>query len=253
MRTLFLSHGAPDLLISETPARRFLEGLAESLPPPKFVAVASAHWVTRTPVVDVSARPTTIHDFSGFGAELERFAYPARGAPDAARRAIALLRAAGIECGERERGLDHGAWVPLALIWPHADVPVFQISLQPALGAEHHLKLGRALAPLGADGGLLIGSGGAVHNLGEIGTDDAAFAREFDEWLLKRAEAGDADALVKFATEGPEAARSHPTDEHFLPLLVALGAAGQGAKGRVLHRSFTYGTLSMASFEFGGG
>jgi 4,5-DOPA dioxygenase extradiol len=202
------------------------------------------------PVVDVSARPTTIHDFSGFGAEFERFTYPARGAPEAARRAIALLRANGIECGERERGLDHGAWVPLALIWPRADVPVFQLSLQPALGAEHHLKLGRALEPLGAEGGLVIGSGGAVHNLGEIGADDVGFAREFDEWLVKCVEAGDADSLVHYNTKAPQAARAHPSDDHFLPLLVALGAAGDKARGGVLHRSFTYGTLSMAAFEF---
>jgi 4,5-DOPA dioxygenase extradiol len=248
--TLFISHGAPDLLISEAPARRFLEGLAESLPRPEFVAVASAHWLTRTPAVDVSARPATLHDFAGFGAELERFRYAARGAPAAARRALELLRANGFECGERERGLDHGAWVPLALLWPRADVPVFQVSLQPGLGAEHHFKLGRALEPLTGEGGLVIGSGGATHNLTELGGTDPGFAREFDEWLVKCVEAGDADSLVDYDTKAPQAARAHPSDDHFLPLLVALGAAGEKAQGRVLHRSFTYGTLSMAAFEF---
>jgi 4,5-DOPA dioxygenase extradiol len=248
--TLFVSHGAPDLLTSEAPARLFLEGLAASLPQPRFVVMASAHWLTRAPAVDVSTRPATLHDFVGFGVDLERVKYPARGAPEEARRAKELLRAGNLECAERERGLDHGAWVPMALLWPRADVPVFQISLQPGLGAEHHFKLGRLLAPLTQDGGMVIGSGSATHNLSEIGGDDPGFAHEFEAWLVKTAEAGDFEALEDYAKRAPQAARAHPTEDHYLPLLVALGAAGEGARGRALHRSFTYGTLSMATFEF---
>ncbi len=248
--TLFLSHGAPDLLTSEASARHFLENVADLVPAPKFVAVASAHWCTQKAAVDVSVKPATIHDFVGFGVELEHVKYPARGAPDAAKKAVALLRAAGIPCDERERGLDHGAWVPLALIWPHADVPVFQVSLSPGQGPAYHLDLGRALAPLAAGGGLVVGSGGAVHNLGSLGTRDAPWARAFDDWLVAAVEAGDEDALVNWRENAPDARLAHPTDEHYLPLLVAFGAAGQGARGRPMHRSWTYGTLSMTAFTF---
>jgi len=248
--TLFLSHGAPDLLTSEAPARHFLENLADQLPAPRFIVVASAHWCTQRPSVDVSARPTTIHDFVGFGVELERLNYPARGAPEQARRAVELLRAHGIECSERERGLDHGAWVPLSLVWPRADVPVFQVSLSPGMGVPHHFELGSALAPLAAEGGLVIGSGGAVHNLNELGASDAGFATRFEDWLIEAAEAGDKDGLLSFATRAPEARHAHPTNEHLLPLLFAFGAAGDGARGRTLHRTFTHDTLSMLAFAF---
>jgi 4,5-DOPA dioxygenase extradiol len=140
--------------------------------------------------------------------------------------------------------------VPLTLAWPHADVPVFQVSLSPGLGPAHHLALGRALAPLAAEGGLVLGSGGAVHNLGSIGAKDAPWARAFDDWLVTVVESGDEEELVDFRKHAPDAALAHPTDEHYLPLLVALGAAGEGSRGRTLHRSFTYGTLSMTSFMF---
>jgi 4,5-DOPA dioxygenase extradiol len=246
--TLFLSHGAPDLLTSEAAARNFLEGLSELVSAPRFIVVASAHWCTLRPAVDVSAKPATLHDFFGFGVELERVMYPARGSPDAARKAVALLRERDFPCDERERGLDHGAWVPLVLAWPRADVPVFQVSISPGLGPAHHLALGRALAPLASAGGLVIGSGGAVHNLGELGTKDAPWARAFDDWLVAAVEAGNEEALVAWRENAPDAALAHPTDEHYLPLLVALGAAGPGARGRPLHRSFTYGTLSMTAF-----
>ena len=246
--TLFLSHGAPDLVTSEDAARNFLEGLSELVSAPRFIVVASAHWCTQRPAVDVSAKPATLHDFFGFGVELERVMYPARGAPDAARNAVALLRERGLSCDERERGLDHGAWVPLVLAWPRADVPVFQVSLSPGLGPAHHLALGRALATLAAAGGLVIGSGGAVHNLSELGTKDAPWARAFDDWLVAAVEAGNEEALVAWRENAPDAALAHPTDDHYLPLLVAFGAAGENARGRPLHRSFTYGTLSMTAF-----
>jgi 4,5-DOPA dioxygenase extradiol len=248
--TLFLSHGAPDLLTSEAPARHFLENLADQLPAPRFIALISAHWCTQRPSVDVSARPATIHDFVGFGVELDRLSYPARGAPDDARRAVELIRAAGMECNERERGLDHGAWVPLSLIWPRADIPVFQVALSPGMGIEHHFELGRALAPLAADGGLVVGTGGAVHNLSEMGEVEAPWAARFEEWLVAAAEAGDEAALRAYRTKAPDAQLAHPTPEHLLPLFVALAAAGDGAKGRTLHKSWTHGTLSMASFAF---
>ena len=168
----------------------------------------------------------------------------ARGAPEATRNAVALLREHGLSCDERERGLDHGAWVPLVLAWPRADVPVFQVSLSPGLGPAHHLALGRALAPLAAAGGLVIGSGGAVHNLGELGTKDAPWARAFDDWLVAAVEAGNEEALVAWRENAPDARLAHPTDEHYFPLLVALGAAGKNARGRSAGGSVEIGRAS---------
>jgi 4,5-DOPA dioxygenase extradiol len=253
MPTLFISHGAPSLVLEHGAARDFLAHLASALPRPRAIVVASAHWLTRTPTVDSSARPATIHDFSGFPAELEEMRYPAAGSPELAREIAALLQADGLGCTLAERGLDHGAWSPLILIYPLADIPVLQLSLQPSLGPAHHLRLGRCLARLPATGVLVLGSGGATHNLGTLsmGRQTApAWATEFDAWLADAATRGDADALVDYQRQAPHASQNHPTPEHYLPLLVALGAAGVGAHGRTLHRSMSYGTLSMATFAF---
>jgi 4,5-DOPA dioxygenase extradiol len=256
--TLFISHGAPSLMLEEVAARDFLNGLAAdlatTLPRPRAIVVASAHWVTDAPVVDTSLRPRTIHDFSGFPAELYAMRYPAPGAPELAARIQELLRAGGLPCRGEERGLDHGAWVPLSLAYPAADVPVLQISLQPQLGADHHLRLGGLLAPLRHEGVLVIGSGSATHNLRELapGAPVPDWAARFDDWLATAVAAGDGAALTGYLQAAPAARRNHPSAEHFLPLLVAFGAAGPGARGRTLHRSFTYGSLSMATFAFGG-
>ena len=250
--TLFVSHGAPSLVLEEVPARDFLAGLAATLPRPRAIVVASAHWLTDAPTVDTVLRPSTIHDFSGFPPELYAMRYAAPGAPELATRIRALLAAGDMACTGAERGLDHGAWVPLTLLYPQADVPVLQVSLQPQLGPAHHLKLGRLLEPLRHDGVLVIGSGSATHNLRELapGGSTPAWAREFDDWLHAAITAGDDGALVDYLRVAPSARRNHPTAEHYLPLLVALGAAGLGARGRALHRSFTYGSLSMADYAF---
>jgi len=251
--TLFISHGAPSLVLEDVPARDFLAGLAATLPRPRAIVVASAHWLTNEPTVDTSARPRTIHDFSGFPAEMYQMRYTAPGSPELATRIQELLRAGGLACRGEERGLDHGAWVPLTLVYPQADVPVLQVSLQPQLGAAHHLRLGELLAPLRHEGVLVIGSGSATHNLRELapGAPTPAWAADFAAWLTAAVVAGDATALTDYLRVAPAAQRNHPTAEHYLPLLVALGAAGPRARGRALHGSFTYGSLSMAMFAFG--
>jgi len=253
MPTLFVSHGAPSLVLEQEPARDFLAGLASQLPRPTAIVVASAHWETQAPMVDRSARPATIHDFSGFPPELYAMRYPATGSPALAERIAALVSAAGMACHSVERGLDHGAWSPLTLIYPHAEVPVLQLALQPALGPAHHFALGRALAALPGEGVLVLGSGGATHNLGALrwgGGPTPAWASQFDDWLAGAALRGDGEALVDYQRQAPQARQNHPTAEHYLPILVALGAAGAGARGRALHRSFTYGSLSMATYAF---
>lgn len=252
---IFVSHGSPMLMFEPVQARDFLSGLGRELGRPKAIVAVSAHWETAAPRASVATHPPTIHDFGGFPDELYQVQYPAPGAPDAARRAVELLGQAGISASaDPARGLDHGAWVPLALMYPDADIPVAQLSIQTPLGPAHHVAVGRALAPLRAEDVLVFATGGATHNLMmmERGRHDAAppWAQAFDDWLAARLEAGDEANLVNYRSQAPYAREAHPRDEHLLPVFVAFGAGGPGSKGRPLHRSFTHGSLSMAAFAF---
>jgi 4,5-DOPA dioxygenase extradiol len=254
---IFVSHGSPTLPLDDVPARAFLKGLGASLPRPKAILVASAHWETKAPAVSLAKTPATVHDFYGFPEPLYALSYPAPGAPDIAAKAVALLAAAGFAAeGDPAQGLDHGAWVPLMLAWPDADIPVAQVAIQPQLGPAHHVALGRALAPLRDEGVLIVGSGGMVHNLRSLawgGTGPTpVWAKEFDDWFAERLAAGDEDALVDYRVRAPHAAMAHPRDEHLIPLYVAYGAGGKGASATRLHGSFTHGALSLAAYSFGG-
>lgn len=250
--SLFVSHGPPSLELEASPARDFLAGLGTALGRPEAILCVSAHWQASRPSLGLAAAPETIHDFFGFPEALYRLSYPAPGARALAQRAAALLEAAGLPAVlDPERGLDHGAWAPLRLIYPEAGLPVTQLSLLADGGPAAHLALGRALAPLRAEGVLVLASGGATHNLMEwraAGAQAPAWAVAFDDWLAERIEAGAIDDLVAYRERGPEARRAHPSEEHLLPLYVALGAAE--GPGRVLHRSFQ-SSLSMATYAFG--
>jgi 4,5-DOPA dioxygenase extradiol len=271
---LFVSHGAPTLPFDPGPTAGFLRDLGLRLGRPRAIVCISAHWETAAPRVTLAARPETIHDFYGFPDRLYDLRYPAPGEPGLASRIVDLVRGAGLVAdGDPERGLDHGAWVPLMLMYPAADVPVVQLSVQPALDARHHLAIGRALAPLGGEGVMILGSGGATHNLREFGlhpidAPPAAYARAFDDWLCGAIEDGRVDDLAEWEGRAPEARRNHPTVEHFLPLFAPLGAATAappvaGAatavaaaapaspNGRRLQSAFTWGVLSMAAFGWG--
>lgn len=254
---IFVSHGAPTLPMDDVPAREFLRGLGKAMPHPKAILVVSAHWETEAPTVSVAAKPETIHDFYGFPRELYDMRYPAPGAPAEASRARKLLADAGFSASEDAgQGLDHGAWVPLLLAWPEADVPVAQISIQPKLGPAHHISVGRALAPLCEEGILVIGSGGAVHNLRALdwrngSSNGADWARAFDDWLTEALAAGDDAALCEYRDRAPNARLAHPRDEHLLPVFVAYGAGGPGSRGRRIHSSYTHGALSLSAYSFG--
>lgn len=163
---LFVSHGAPLLAIRDVPASRFLRGLGAKLGRPRAILIASAHWCTAEPVVATTEAPSTVHDFGGFPEELYQLSYPAPGAPEIAREAARLLREAGLRAAEDPgRGLDHGAWIPLLLMYPEADVPVAQVSIQPDRDPTHHWRVGKALRPLRDVGVLIVGSGTFTHNL----------------------------------------------------------------------------------------
>ncbi len=252
--SVFVSHGAPTVAQQVCPVTAFFKGLGDTLGRPQAVLCVSAHWETETPMVSTAVRPDTLHDFFGFPDPLYQLRYPAPGAPDLAGRTVELLGEREIPCAVApDRGLDHGAWIPMMLMYPDADVPVTQLSIQPDDGPAAHLALGRALAPLRDEGVLVLASGGAVHNLSFFrpGSSDVAdWASRFDDWLAAAVEAGDGEALVDYRNASADGALAHPRDEHYLPLLVALGAAGEEAKGRALHRGFMDGALSMAAFAF---
>jgi 4,5-DOPA dioxygenase extradiol len=252
---IFVSHGAPTLVFEDIPARHFMAGLGDMLGRPEAILCVSAHWETAAPAVSGAANPETIYDFYGFPEALYRLRYPAPGAPELAARVEAELRAAGLAAAtDPGRGLDHGAWNPLMLIYPDADIPVTQLSIQAHLDPAHHRRVGQALAGLRREGRVLIlASGGAVHNLRQFAIDNerpAPWAIGFDEWLNDRILAGDEESLATYREHRPDAKQAHPRDEHFLPLFVAMGA-GDGRPGRALHRSFAHGSLSMAAFAWG--
>jgi 4,5-DOPA dioxygenase extradiol len=250
---IFLSHGAPTLAVEETGETRAWAALANEIPRPRAILAVSAHWDTDSPSVSAAERPETIHDFSGFPRELYEQRYPAPGSPALAARVATQLAHAGLTCAvDPRRGLDHGAWVPLKWMYPAADIPVTQLSVQSRRGARHHYELGRALAPLRADGVLILASGGIVHNLREIqwqAREPVAWAKEFNDWMAARVASGAIEELLDYRRLAPAAARSHPTDEHLEPFFVALGAAGLPA--RRLELGFVLGSLGMDSFIFG--
>jgi 4,5-DOPA dioxygenase extradiol len=256
VRPIFISHGAPTLPFEDVAARRFLEGLSALMPRPRAILVVSAHWETRTPTLNAVARNCTIHDFSGFPAELYRLQYPAPGDPELAERVSDLLGQAGLPTAiNRQRGLDHGAWVPLMLAWPQADIPVLQLSVQGNLGPGHHLEVGRALAPLTEDDVLIAGSGSFTHDLsswrGQAGMAEPEWVTQFADWIDLALVGGRTCDLLAYRQLAPHAVRNHPTEEHLLPLFVSLGAAGPGAPVQRLHASNTYGVLRMDAYAFG--
>lgn len=252
---LFSAHGSPMNALGGTDFAAFLAAWGRQLPRLQAVAVISAHWESDRLAATTSPQPGTIHDFFGFPAELYALRYPAPGTPSQAARAAALLRAAGLPVDEDPlRGLDHGAWSPLLHLMPAADVPVFQISLLQGVPFSRHLEVGKALRPLRDEGVLLLGSGNVVHNLvtADLARRDRPvepWAREFDAWVRDRLDRSDLDALAD-PSLAPHGRKAHPTPEHYLPLLVACGAAGEGARVEHAFEGFEHGTLSMRSVRF---
>ncbi len=258
MPTLFVSHGSPMTAIQDTPARRFLLRLGRELPRPRAILVSSAHWETPAPVLNAVARNETIHDFYGFPQALFAISYHPPGAPEIAREIAATLATAGFPASlDDGRGLDHGAWVPLLLAYPEADIPVLQLSVQTDLGPRHHLALGQALSALRTKEILILGSGSFTHDLrrfgrGRPGIDapETPDVSEFSEWMDTHIRAHDVAALLDYRRLAPHAADEHPTEEHLLPLYVALGAAGKTAEARRLHDSVEFGFLRMDAYAF---
>lgn len=233
--TLFLSHGSPMMALAECATTRFWQALGAELPRPRALLVVSAHWDTPQPALSTAAHPETIHDFHGFPRPLYDLRYAAPGAANLAVRAAKLIDDAGLgPTALGERGLDHGAWAPLRFMYPLHDIPVTQLAVQSHLGAQHHYQLGRTLTPLSGEGVLIVASGGVSHNLREWSSvpqgSPPAWMSEFVGWVRDAIVRGRHSALMDYRKQAPHAVRNHPTEEHFLPLFVALGAAGPDAR-----------------------
>ena len=260
MPSLFVSHGAPNLIIRNSEARDFLAAYGQTLGKPRAIVSVSAHFPSSRPTVIVDEKPEMIYDFGGFEPELYEIVYPAPGDPLVAVKVAGLLDAAGLAPAlGRNRGFDHGTWVPLKLMYPDADVPVVQLSVQPNKDPAHHYAIGQALATLGQEDILVVGSGSLTHNLREVFTargmkpENAPtpdWVADFATWMNDRIVDRDIDALLAYRTQAPNAVRNHPTDEHLLPLYVALGAGGLQAGERV-HHSNQYGVLALDAYRFG--
>jgi 4,5-DOPA dioxygenase extradiol len=255
--TLFVSHGSPMLAIQDSPARRFLQDLGKDLPRPKAIVIVSAHWESQGgPAVSLANELETIHDFGGFPAALFEIQYPASGSPETAQQVAQMLEDAGYPVKRsQQRGLDHGAWVPMMLMYPQADIPVFQVSVLRGASAAEHERLGRALEALRHQGVLVMGSGSLTHNLYEFRGQDIdspvpAWVSDFGDWMKDALHEGRHDALLEYRSRAPHAARNHPTEEHLMPLFVAMGASGGHAKARQLHSSYEYGILAMDVYAF---
>lgn len=256
--SLFISHGSPMTAVQPGQVGERLAELGAGLPRPRAIVVASAHWLTAQPRIGAHPQPPTVHDFGGFPDALYQLRYPAPGAPAVASQVQGLLQDAGLVAElDPQRGLDHGAWVPLRLLFPAADIPVVPLSLQPRQGPAHQLALGRALAPLRDEGVLLVGSGSITHNLHDFPTyasgGEAPYVRPFIGWVEARLRDDDVDALLDYRRLAPHAVRAHPTDEHLQPLHFAMGGVGGNVLGA--HRidaGIDAGMLAMDIYRFDG-
>jgi 4,5-DOPA dioxygenase extradiol len=254
--SVFISHGAPTLPIDPSMPSAEFATLADRLPRPRAILMLSAHWGTMQPLASIATRPETIHDFYGFPPALYELRYPAPGAPELGARAAELLNANGVPAATADHGLDHGAWVPLLLMFPEADVPVAQLSIQPRLDAAHHYRVGRALRALRDEGVMIVGSGQITHNLraadfGARPEDADPRVTEFTDWFEARLAERDIDALLDYRRRAPHAVLMHPTDEHLLPVFSALGAASDDFSLGIHSLGTFQKTLAMTNYVFG--
>jgi 4,5-DOPA dioxygenase extradiol len=251
--SIFVSHGAP--LFATDPGttgpalRQWMQDL-QSQHTLRAVVVMSPHWMAQVPQVMTNPAPTTWHDFGGFPPDLYTLQYPAKGSPEIAERVLQLLKASGIAAqGDERRPFDHGTWVPLMHMLPGASVPVVQVALPSGWGASQVLALGRALAPLRTEGVLVMGSGSMTHNLREFfgaGERKAEpYVDKFCRWIEGNLESNNLPALLAYEAQAPDAMRAHPSDDHFLPLFFALGAAGDKFEPHYISREVRYGMLAM--------
>jgi 4,5-DOPA dioxygenase extradiol len=249
---LFIGHGNPMNALADNEFTRALGRLAAELPRPEAVLVVSAHWLTRGTKVLSAAAPRTIHDFGGFPPELYAVEYPAPGAPEKAQLVKEMLAEAALD---DTWGLDHASWAVLKHMWPAADVPVFELSLDITAPPQRHWELGQRLAPLRDQGALVVGSGNIVHSFAGVDWDPGAtphpWAVEFDAWVADALVRGDDAALVHYETAGRSARLSVPTNDHYLPLLYPAAMASAGEEVTFPYAGIEMASMSMRCVRFG--
>jgi len=261
MPTIFLSHGGPNIVTDPSEARDYLNGLSALTGRPKAILLMSAHFETDGPVVVTDPAPEMIYDFGGFAPELYRIVYPAPGSPELAKRVATLLQVAEMKPRvAQKRGYDHGAWTPMLLAFPKADIPIVQLSIDPSRDAAYHFALGRAVSTLRQEGVLTVGSGHITHNLravfgamrGGVAPDAemARQVRDFTEWFADRFANGDETAILDWRNRAPFVRENHPTDEHLMPLFFAYGAAGPDVAAERAHASRQFGFFAFDSWIF---
>lgn len=250
---IFVSHGAPDLPLTNHPAKQALQQLGGALSVPQSILIVSAHWTTAQLTIGEARNYSTMHDFYGFPQQLYRLIYPAQGNPELAQAIAERFRQNQIQVHlDADRGLDHGAWIPLMLMYPDADIPVVSISLPQRATAKELVQIGTILGAFRYNN-LLICSGAVTHNLAELkaeGTPPASWAVEFNAWFCAQIASSNGGQALEHFKNVPHAQTAHPTDEHFLPILIALGAA-RSQVGKIIHESFSYGNISMTICAFG--
>ena len=255
--TLFVPHGAPTFALRPGAAGAALVELAQTIDRPKAIVVISPHWETREPTVGSATELETIYDFSGFPRELYTLKYPAHSDAALAQRVADCLHAAGYAAHiDPQRGLDHGAWVPLRMMYRRADIPIIPLSIKAHAGAAYHFALGEALRPLSDEGFLIIGTGSITHNLRDymicmhnnLPTPD--YVTRFADWIDARLQAHDINTLIDFRKTNSDAAQAHPTDDHFMPFFVALGAAGNTAHAERFFAGVDDLVIAMDGYRF---
>lgn len=254
MPSYFFAHGAPSIVLENNAYTELLRDFARGHARPKGIVLFSAHWEESVQSVGVADTFETIYDFGGFQEELYSMTYPAHGDRALGDEVLRLFAEKGIKSVSNDkRGLDHGAWAVLKMLFPEADIPVVALSVNRHLTEAEQYGIGQALSSLKERDILIIGSGGTVHNLRRLNwrAEGAEhWAEQFDNWLQEKLEAWDTEALFRYMELAPHAKDAVPTSEHFIPLLLAMGAGDATRQAKLLHRSYQYGNLSLSCWQF---
>ena len=254
MPALFIGHGSPAYAFEDNRYTRAWRQVGEQLPRPGAIVAISAHWYTQGTAVTAAENPRTIHDFYGFPEELFRFRYPAPGVPALAQRLRDLLQPAKVTL-DYEWGFDHGSWAVLKHLYPQADIPVIQLSIDSTQGPQYHYELGRRLTPLRDEGVLILGAGNVVHNLRLMQRQRTAapapWATEFNDTVRGYILSGDHEALIRYTELGQSAAYSVPTPEHYLPLLYVMALQTSADTATIPIDGVELGSVSMLSVAIG--
>jgi 4,5-DOPA dioxygenase extradiol len=252
MPVLFIGHGNPMNAIENNEFSKEWEIIANEIPEPKAILSVSAHWITRGTWVTTMEKPETIHDFSGFPQELFNVQYPASGSPEFAKLAQNAVRCTNVQA-DKSWGLDHGTWSVLAKMYPKANIPTFQLSIDFDKPAAMHYQIGKELTSLRKQGVLILGSGNIVHNLGRISWSNETFdwADKFDKKIVELIKDRKDDKILDYQKMGEMAGLSVPTTDHFYPLLYVLGASEKKEPIKVFNEKTTMGSISMTSILIG--